>query len=120
MVWYVRTYHRFIRYPPRTSQRIADRYDQKQAKRMATNQHRTRDPGTPPESKISAPDYSPDDVLVADAAGETDAEIARPFEQGNSIVLAVTKYFEKDQPLFLFERHMGGRTCLIIEEAPEP
>jgi hypothetical protein len=87
---------------------------------MATNQHRTRDHEPSPESNGSAPDHSPNDVLVADATGETDAEITRPFEQGNSIVLAVTKYFEKDQPLFLFERHVSGRTCLIIKEAPEP
>ena len=86
---------------------------------MATNQHRTGDPGPTSESSGSAPDHSPDDVLVADATDEMDAEIARPFKQGNSIVLAVTKYFEQDQPLFLFERNIEGHTCLIIEEAPE-
>lgn len=79
--------------------------------RMATNQPRPSGPSH---------DYSADDAPVTDETGETDATITRPFVQGNSIVLAVTKYFDEDQPLFLFERHVNGRTCLIIEEAFEP
>lgn len=86
---------------------------------MSTDPHRPGDAAEHAHSGVSPPPIPNDDQQAPDGTGRTRTEITSPFEQGNSTVLTVTKYFDEDQPLLLCERRTNGRTRLVIEELPE-
>lgn len=60
-----------------------------------------------------------DEQFAADS-DDTTTKIVSPFKQGNSVVLAVTRYFDEDQALQLDERRRDDRTCIIVEEVHDP